>query len=269
MLTSCSRLSKPFPISRHFFQTLTIKTMKHLAVNPACLGFIACTNASFFFLTYNIKIQKERQATWKQNQQQRILETFTRLFPFNSEKKSVHTPLLLTPTAGFDTLFPLWRQKKNLRKVGAQRRGGTTPRWGDGKWGSWHQNSAEIARPLPSTPGPAPVSGLRVVHASAADNRGEPPRQETPRCKLSAEGKVASGQPALCRPGCLAVVSSKIPPAFMPRLSFSFSAQPLPRPFLALPFYDTDSPDGKSLQLKPVQHPILKADLADLITEGY
>lgn len=195
--------------------------------------------------------------------------TFTRLFPFNSEKKKTSTPRYCLPQ-----LLVLIRYSrsggKKLRKVGAQRRGGTTPRWGDGKWGSWHQNSAEIARPFPSTPGPAPVSGLRVVHASAADNRGEPHRQETPRCKLSAEGKVASGQPALCRPGCLAVVSSKIPPAFMPRLSsLSFSAQLLPRPFLALPFYDTDSPDGKSLQLKPVQHPILKADLADLITEGY
>lgn len=71
--------------------------------------------------------------------------------PFNRE--NVHTPLLLTPTAGFATLVPFRGQK--LRKVGAQRRGGTTSRWGEGNWGRWHQNSAETAHPLPPPPLPA------------------------------------------------------------------------------------------------------------------
>lgn len=180
-------------------------------------------------------------------------DKITRISPFNRE--NVRTPLLLTPTARFATLVPFRGQK--LRKVGAQHRGGTTSRWGEGSWGRWHQNSAEIARPLlplPPPHEPAPVSGLRVLHEFAADNRGEAHRQETPRCKLSAEGKWPLGSLPFAAPAALPLFLQR----FLQLLCLGFSslsAQPLPRPFLALRFYDTDSPDGKSLQLKPVQAP--------------
>lgn len=96
MLMSYSQLSKPFPISRHIFPD-TYHKNKEASPRQSRLSWIYSmySASSFFNLGIKKKIQRERQATWKQESAAENLGTRLQEYLPSTEKTS--TPRYCLP----------------------------------------------------------------------------------------------------------------------------------------------------------------------------
>lgn len=88
MLTSYSQLRKPFPISRHIFPDTYHKNKEASPRQSRVSWIYSMYSASFFFNLGIKKIQRERQATWKQESAAENLGTRLQEYLPSTEKTS-------------------------------------------------------------------------------------------------------------------------------------------------------------------------------------